>query len=137
MKRYLFEAGTSFVTRLFDNGKHLACSMLGIVEVCATLARRQKSGDLSGYDFMRLTAQARRDWQLFYQVPLSAPVLNSAVTLAQNEALRGMDAIHLASAIFLNAIQNDQDFALVGSDAELNTAARRLGLRVINPVDEA
>jgi hypothetical protein len=64
-------------------------------------------------------------------------VLNSAVTLAQKEALRGMDALHLASAIFLNTVQNDRDFALVGSDAELNIAARRLGLRVIDPVEEA
>jgi predicted nucleic acid-binding protein len=40
MKRYLFETGSPFVTRVFDNGEHLACSMLGIVEVNATLARR-------------------------------------------------------------------------------------------------
>jgi predicted nucleic acid-binding protein len=137
IKRYLHEDGSSFVTRLFRSKEHLACSILGLVEVNATVARRVKRGDLSEDDFSQLSIEIRMDWQLFYQLPVFPQVTSSAVMLAREEALRGMDALHLASAIYLSELQNELDFTLVGSDVELNAVAQRRGLRVIDPSRQA
>jgi hypothetical protein len=75
--------------------------------------------------------------ELFYQLPVFPQVTSSAVMLAREEALRGMDALHLASAIYLSELQNELDFTLVGSDVELNAVAQRRGLRVIDPSRQA
>jgi uncharacterized protein len=137
VKRYGDEQGSAIVGALFENGSRLACSVLGLVEVHAALARRVKRGDLSENDFLQLTIEIRMDWQSFYQLPVFPEVASSAVILAREEALRGMDALHLASAIYLSKLENEIDFALICSDVELNEAAQRRGLRVIDPSTEA
>jgi predicted nucleic acid-binding protein len=71
----------------------------------------------------------------FYQVPMLASVIDSALSLARKEALRGADALHLASAVLLAAFLEERrnDLVFVGSDRELNALAERLGLSVIDP----
>jgi len=55
--------------------------------------------------------------------------------LAEAMALRGADSVQLASALVLQRQLgvDDQEFTFVGSDRELNAAAVRAGLRVVNP----
>lgn len=99
------------------------------------MTRKRKAGDLGDVEFAVLAQSARNDWQRFYKVPLLNPVIDSALELTKNHALRGADAIHLASAVLLSAYLAEQrnDLVFVGSDQELNKAAARVGLSVIDP----
>ncbi len=139
VKRYVSERGSRFATDLFSRNESLACSTLGLVEIVATIARKRKAGDLREPDWVLVTGRLRQDWERFYQVPLSAAVIDSAVHVAEKEALRGSDALHLASANLLTTFLHERGNHLifVCSDRELNDAAERLGLSVIDPRDGA
>ncbi len=139
VKRYVSETGSSFVSQLFSRDERLASSTLGLVEITATLARKRKAGALQETELFLLLQRSRGDWQRFYQVPLLSAVVDSALEFARNDALRGADALHLASAVLLKTFlsQQGKELAWVGSDAELNTAAQRLGLSVLNPHEKA
>jgi hypothetical protein len=63
-------------------------------------------------------------------------VIARAVLLAEQHALRGYDALQLASAVELYAAFVAGGLApvtLISSDVELNAAARLEGLNVIDP----
>lgn len=59
-------------------------------------------------------------------VEITANVAESAGVLAQTQALRGYDAVHLASA----ALATDDELVLVTGDRNLGTAARSIGIAV-------
>jgi predicted nucleic acid-binding protein len=65
-------------------------------------------------------------WQDVYVVEVTEPVVEDAGDLAEQEALRGYDAVHLASAL------RDTVDILITADAQLIQAARNRGLRVID-----
>jgi predicted nucleic acid-binding protein len=44
VKRYQQEQGSTWVEQLLRSDAHLACSALGLVEVCAALGRRRRGG---------------------------------------------------------------------------------------------
>jgi len=135
VKRYVFEVGSDFVGNLFSRKDSLACSALGLVEITATLARKRKAGDLGEADLVLLIARSRKDWEGFYQIPLFSAVVDSALSLARTEALRGADALHLGSALLLATFLDERqsELVFVGSDRDLNAAAGRLGLTVVDP----
>ena len=56
---------------------------------------------------------------------------------ARRHRLRGYDAVHLATAVRVNAVrleQGAQPVVLMSSDDELNAAAQAEGLAVLNPL---
>ena len=71
-------------------------------------------------------------------MPLSTSLVNEAVSLARKYALRGYDAVQLASAL---QTQNKRANAgllpltLLSADTDLNAAAVAEGLTVDNPND--
>ena len=65
-------------------------------------------------------------WQDFHIVEVTEPVIEAAGDLAEDHALRGYDAVHLASA--LRAAVD----ILVTADRDLLHAGRRVGLKVID-----
>ncbi|MCB0972865.1 MAG: PIN domain-containing protein, partial [Acidimicrobiales bacterium] len=58
-------------------------------------------------------------------IELSQPIAEDAAALAERRALKGADAIHLASALAL-----DGDLVFTTWDRRLHAAARAQGLRV-------
>jgi len=54
--------------------------------------------------------------------------------LARNLALRGADAVHLASALLLKGqLAAEDQLVLIASDRELNIAAQSFSLPVVDP----
>ena len=72
---------------LFARGSTVACASLGLVEVMATLARKAKAREIG----RRVLA------------------VNRAKDVAREQALRGADAVHLASALMLQSRFADED----------------------------
>jgi predicted nucleic acid-binding protein len=134
IKRYFLEDGSPAVEEMFERSQFLACSILGYVEVAATVARKKKSGDLSQSEYEQIRHGLKRDWADFYQIPLDDTILVQ-VELALSSALRGADAVHLASALYLQKrFAGNAEMILVSSDKALNEAAQQLQVRVIDPV---
>lgn len=135
VKRYCRELGSVWVAEFVARGPRLACASLGLIEVVATLARKAKAGQLAPDELLAKVAQAKKDWKAFTEVHLTSEVAELAQEVAQTHALRGADAVHLASAISLrNTLPGQQDeVVIVTSDQELRNAAGRLGITVIDP----
>lgn len=62
-------------------------------------------------------------------VEVTEQLIAEASDLAQQEALRGHDAVHLASALMIEAE------VVTSADAALREAAVRRGVHVANPLD--
>jgi predicted nucleic acid-binding protein len=134
IKRYFLEDGSPAVEEMFERSQFLACSILGRVEVAATIARKKKAGPLSQSEYEQIQHRLKQDWAGFYQIPLDAAIL-AQVELALSSALRGADAVHLASALYLQKrFAGNAEVILVSSDKALNEAAQQLQVSVIDPV---
>lgn len=144
VKRYYHETGTAWVQDLFAQNPTLACASLGLIEVMATLARKQKAGEIDLSLFEQKTHELEEDWKNFIQVQLTVEAVNLAKKLAKELALRGADAIHLASALLLQKqlaedaedAEEDDRLILVTSDRELKEAAQSSDLVVIDPDEQ-
>lgn len=121
-----------------DAGNLIMVATTASVEVTGALSRAAKrQRRLSLNDLQLVLDDFRTDWMLQYRIiRLSNAVLDQSLLLGEEYALRGYDAIQLASA--LSAYASIQDygvpFTMVSSDAELNQAAVNEGLTVTDPV---
>jgi len=81
---------------------------------------------------------SQEDWESFIQVHFTAEVVNMAKAVATGLALRGADAVHLASALVLqNRFAEGEDQSIfVASDRELKQAAQSSNLVVIDPAEQ-
>lgn len=139
VKRFARERGSKFILGLLRPSAKNVFSSARIteVEVCAALARRQKAKTLSVTQTRKALKRFRRDFpNKFTQVAVSESIVLEASRLAEKHALRGYDAVQLASALAANQnrISNGlTPLILVSADDELNTAAQAEGLTVENP----
>lgn len=138
VKRYIQEAGTLWTQRLFDAQSSLACASLGFIEVLATLTRKQRAGEISAMDYDDARRILDFDWQAFVEVRLDAATVAIAADVVRQFALRGADAVHLASALHLRQRLKDERDAviLVAADQELKLAALASGFTVQDPAEE-
>lgn len=138
VKRYYQENGTTWVQDLFANHWAIACSSLGLIEVMATLARKLKAREIDPPLFEEKAQELEEDWDRFIHVHLTVEAVEIARKLAKKLALRGSDAVHLASALLLQRHSADEDNRLifVTSDHELKEAAQASGLIVIDPSEK-
>jgi predicted nucleic acid-binding protein len=107
------------------------------VEVISAIARRVRSGSLSATDGATSIAQFKTDFAGGIRViELTLDVTARAVMLAETQALRGYDAVQLASALEVNALRlalGETALIFISADAELNAAAVAEGLTVDDP----
>lgn len=139
IRRYVAEPGTELVRRLFSGRSALACSTLGLIEVLSTLARKQRAAEITPAQFDRLAEAVEDDFAGFIQIDFTPEVLDVARTLPALYALRGADAVHLASAVHLRAELADdvEQVEVITSDAELLQAARLARFPTLDPGAEA
>ncbi len=135
IKRYYYEVGTTRVQSLFAQNSRMACASLGMVEVIATLARKGKAGEIK-LDQLEQKA-LELDWNQFVQIQFTTDVLDTARKLALDLALRGADAVHLASGLSLQKqLSEDDQLILVTSDHQLKGSASLSNLTVIDPAEQ-
>jgi predicted nucleic acid-binding protein len=147
IKLYIQERGTASVRqRLADEetaGRAPATSVLTFAEVHAALMRRRNDKSLSNRTFMSSRSSFDADWAAsFSPIDLTAGVL-LIVREVVSLGLKGADAVHLASAIWLrDAISlglatgtKSDPFVFATSDKKLAKAAMRRRLEVFNPDD--
>ncbi len=120
---------------LYRQSDAVACHEMGFVETRAALAAAQRNGRVDVEEHRRLVQDFIRDWDAGISPVSTNPVLlRRAAELAEGFALRGFDAIHLASAERIFRAVPGTIF--LSFDLALNRAAKLLGFPLPNFVPQ-
>ncbi len=133
VKLYIVESGSTVVADLVAHENWVACSWATYVEVRAALAAAYRGGRIVRSNYSSLAEEFEADWQRYTRMEVSRSIIVAAGALAEFHGLRGYDAIHLASAIRLQAV-SDEPVQVVTHDRDLRDAVRAAGLGLL-PLD--
>jgi len=138
VKRYIREEGTTRMVDLVRGAERLAVARIALVEVTSTLVRRSRGGDLESQTLGGLLRAMEDEFRKrFEEQPLTDATLARSADVARTHALRATDAIQLASALqCAGGLGTRAELTLLSADQELNEAARREGLTVLDPAQE-
>ena len=131
VKLYVSEMESGTVRQLVDTAEVAASSRLAYVEARAAFARKRREHGITPKDYRNIVQDFDRDWDSYFLVDVSDALVKTAGQLAEKHALRGYDAIHLASAVTLQR-QGDRPVTFTCFDPRLSLAARREGLKIIS-----
>ena len=102
------EEGRELVRGAVDEAERVATSTVAYAEARAALARKERDGDHEQRS--RAVAALDGEWRGFIRISVSNLVAYRAGEMAERHALRGFDAIHLASAARLGERFDDLQF---------------------------
>lgn len=120
------EPGSDLAAQLWDGCDAAVASRLAYPEVRAALAAAARNHDLTDDEMDGAEQTWEEYWAASRPVELTAAVERHAGQLAREHALRGADAVHLASALAIG----DPDLVIAVWDRRLHTGAQAAGLRV-------
>lgn len=126
VKLVVEEAGSDLAAELWDNCDAALSSRLAYPEVRAALAASARNHDLADDDLLAAEHAWEEFWAATRSVELTRAVEHQAGQLAKSHALRGADAVHLASALALS----DPDLVVAVWDRRLHAGVLAAGIRV-------
>jgi len=127
VKLFLLEPDSLAVRSQAGAADRLASSRIAYAEVRSAFARKHRDGDLSASDYREATSRLSVRWRGYFVVEVTQQVVELAGDLCESHRLRGMDAIHLASAKLL-AAETAMHVRISSSDPRLQEAAAVEGL---------
>jgi uncharacterized protein len=143
-KLYVQETGSAYVSNIVNTknerqrpSHQIAFAKIGLAEVSAAIARRERLEEISQPTRRRLYQQIIQDsYARFRLLNITDSIVYLAASLTQRIALRGYDAVHLATAIELNQRMLQMrrpPIIFVSADDALCQASSAEGLRTENP----
>jgi predicted nucleic acid-binding protein len=126
VKLLVQEDGSDLAADLWDSCDAALASRLAYPEVRAALTAADRHHDLSDDDLDTAERAWEQYWAAVRPVELTAAVERRAGQLARSYALRGADAVHLASALALG----DPELIIAVWDRRLHAGAASAELRV-------
>ena len=120
------EAGSDLAAELWDGCDAALASRLAYPEVRAALAAAHRNHDLAAHELDAAERAWHSYWAATRPVELTAAVERRAGQLARAHALRGADAVHLASALAIA----DPDLVVAVWNRRLHAGALAAGIRV-------
>lgn len=118
------EPGSPIAGQLWDQADRVASVRLVYAEARAALAQAERLGRLTRRQLPRLVDQLDDLYAQLDRVEVDDALVRRAGQLAQDHALRGYDAVHLAA---LECIADDETVMVAGDD-DLCVAAAALGV---------
>lgn len=131
IKNYSQEPGTHRVREVLSGADGCSISKIGYAEVCAAFGRKNRENPKDRRVHLTGFQRFQEDWKLLSIVELQDDLLPIIRSLTEKYPLRGADAIHLASALWLERVLRDE-VTFVAADSRLLDAARDERLKVIN-----
>ncbi len=129
LKRYLKESGAAEARQILRRYR-VVSSAIAPVETISALGRRE-AGDLADADVQLILRRLKKDRSYWELVDPTAEVLDRAEDVIQRVGVRTLDAVHLASAVTIQAtIGRRRPILFITSDFRQREAAFGLGLRV-------
>ena len=127
VKLYVPEPDSALIQQSVDAAELSSTSRIAYVEARAAFARKRRERAVTPRDYQTIIQDFADDWETFFIVDVSDALTKRAAQLAERFALRGYDAIHLASAVIVGE-QGNQPVRFACFDEKLSRAARRQGL---------
>lgn len=124
IKLVIDEPYSSEVLNIWSRARLVVSSRLLYPEARAVLAAAARGGRLRPKGLPPARDRLEHLWQDVAYVEVTPELATRAGDLAERHRLRGFDAVHLSSALEIDAA----DTVLVSSDGRLTQAARSLGL---------
>jgi len=126
LKLLVEEDGSSHAERIWNEADNVVASRLALPEVSAALAAAHRATRLDDSSLRAVRREWRRFWASTDVIELTDSIATDASRLAGSLVLGGADAVHLASALTVNATAP----VLVTWDRRLATAAAAAGVAV-------
>ncbi len=121
-KRYIDEAGSQSVDDICQEATELCLSVICIPELISALNRRVREKSLSQKNYKAIKKALSEDVQDITIINLTPEVISKTTRLLEDNALRAMDALHVACALEWGAE------LFVSSDKQQIIAAGKSGL---------
>lgn len=121
-KRFVEESGSQEVENLCSKATELGLSVLCVPEIISALNRRLREDTLTRHDYTRAKQRLLQDVRDAQIINLAAEVIQSCIEIMETDALRSLEALHVASAVAWEAD------LFVSSDHRQIAAARSAGL---------
>jgi predicted nucleic acid-binding protein len=122
------ENGSERAMTIWSSADAVASVNLIVVEARAALAAAKRVRRLTETQHRSAVAELEALVSDLHIVPVTDELVASAAELADDEGLRGYDAVHLAAALTVEAT------VLSSADTALCAAAARRGLHIANPL---
>jgi predicted nucleic acid-binding protein len=129
LKLVIEEPGSEQAGRLWDTADVLASVALVVVEARAALAAAERGARLTATQHVEAKFELNVLLDELTMVAITDDLIAQAAELADSEALRGYDAVHLAAAVTIGAD------VITSADTSLCAAGERRGLHVANPLE--
>jgi len=123
-KRYVSEEGTDAVVQWCDRAAEIALSGIALPELISAFCRLRRESKISEAQYQQLKDSLLADIEDAAICDLTPIVLAHSIASLERNTLRGMDAIHIGSAV---AMQAD---LFVSADARQCATAAAVGLEV-------
>ena len=127
VKLYVDETKSEAVKNAVGQADAVATSLLAYAEARAAFARSRREGRFTPQVYRRIVGAFEEDWNRYVAVEVTDALVKTAGLLAESRALRGYDALHLASALYLQNRASVSVF-FMAFDRQLMTAAKLEGL---------
>lgn len=124
VKRYISEAGTDTVLEWCDQATEIILSGIALPEIISAFCRLHREGKITDTQYRQLKSLLLADIEDSAICDLTPIVLMQTISSLEKNVLRGMDAIHIGSAVALKAD------VFISADKRQLEAAARMGLRV-------
>jgi predicted nucleic acid-binding protein len=132
VKRYVEEAGSGAVDRLLEEHRYAATSRLAYPEVLSALNRKLRAKDITSRVHGGLVKSFESDWNRLFVLEFVDELLPIVKQSIHRHAIRGADAVHLSSAMWLRSVLKE-DVVFTCADARLLEAAEKEKLLAFNP----
>ncbi len=126
VKLYINEPQSAEVTQSVKNARLVATSRIAYAEARAAFARKWRERGLTSKEYQGIVFDLDQDWTSYFIMDVSDLLVKLAGQFSEKHALRGLDAIHLASGVLLHReMERPVDFSCF--DDKLMRAARKEG----------
>jgi len=124
VKRYVSEPGTVAVLKWCDQAAEIGLSAIALPEIVSAFCRLRRDDKIDDKQYRQLKSLLLADIEDAAICDLNPEVLARSITSLETSVLRGMDAIHIGSAVALKAD------VFITADQRQREGAIHAGLRV-------
>ena len=124
VKLYADEEDRELVFEAVGSSEVVATSTVAYAEARSAFARRLREGEMGEEEHRRAVKSLDEQWSGYARLAVSNLVAHRAGEMAERYALRGFDAVHLASAARLK--ERFEDLCFLAFDERLTGAARQV-----------
>ena len=124
VKRYIRESGTDQVLDWCDKATEIGLASIILPEIISAFCRLRRESIISEVQYRQLKSLLFADIEDAALCDLAPTVLAQTISALENNKLRAMDAIHIASAVIMKAD------VFISADKRQCEAAVQAGLRV-------